>query len=137
MIGSLAFFVRNKEEQVLRQFVILLAAFSFLFTHPEYGATTENEPATITQIFPLDAWETWLIGYIIHLNDDSVWFSERGPLDYWEWQIGDEVRVELFSNQQERRLILQGIKPAMGEVAYRIFNMTRADCDEFQRLNCF
>jgi hypothetical protein len=99
----------------------------------EIQPTTEfYELRNIIDISPQGDWDMWLLGYRITLNDDSVWFSERGPMDYWNWAIGDEVRIEAFNNQKDRRVLCQVIKPAMGNADYRIINISCNDFDEFQ-----
>lgn len=74
----------------------------------------------------------WLLGYIITLSDGSVWFSERGPVDYWDWAVGNEVKIESFNNQKEKRVLHFVKKPAMGNADYRIINISCNDFDEFQ-----
>jgi hypothetical protein len=88
-----------------------------------------NECKKITEISPQGDWYGWLLGYIITLNDGTRWFTERGPIDYWDWEIGNEIRIESLDSKEKRKLL----SPAMGIKAdYRLINSSRDDYDDFQ-----
>jgi hypothetical protein len=132
----LMLFSLQKEEAVIHECIasqnieILISAALFS-SHIRSEASSSDETYQIVHILPQLDWNFWGIGYEIILDDGSHWFSER--YDSWEWESGDEVAIEPFLDQSQRRLMQMGIVPFYGEANYRIYNLTRNDWEEFIR----
>ena len=104
-------------------FFILITLLTSLLYPYDY-----NETRRIHAIFPQGDWDFWLLGYHIYLDDGTSWFTYRGPIDYWDWEVGDEVKIEPYKTLEERKLIL----PWVGYTECRIVNITRNDLDDFR-----
>lgn len=86
-----------------------------------------NESKTIAAIYPQTDWDMWLLGYCVSLDDGSQWFAEKGPLDYWDWEIGDQVEIEPLGYKLDKKVF-----PFQENDAYEAINITRNEVELFQ-----